>query len=130
MIDINRIPIVPIKLPIGKPKISKTIPSTGVTVTTPDDARLSNALLIAMEVEKDRRQRSLGDAVDSPNDAQRLRENVKKTIRAYNQVAERPISHVSPWVWEIKSGGKPLSEAGKLNGIELRFSYYEKGNTL
>ena len=34
-----------------------------------------------------------------------------------------PLRTVTPWLWDATtSGGKPLTEAGRVHGYELRFS--------
>jgi hypothetical protein len=34
------------------------------------------------------------------------------------------------WAWRVKSGGHPLTENGRKYGVEMRCSYFPKGNKL
>lgn len=94
------------------------------------DYWLNKALLTALAVEKNHKQAALDIPLESPKEAQRFRDKVKDVLRDYSKVSDQLILHAAPWIWQEQSGGSALTESGKRNGIELRFSYYAAGNRL
>ena len=107
-------------------------PAGEPAVASPEetDKWISEALLVALEVERAKEQRAMAIPLQSPKEAQRFRELVREFLREYNIKSSTPITHALPWVWQSTSPGAALTDYGRQYGVELRFSYYQAGNGL
>ncbi len=79
----------------------------------------AKAMRVAKLTAQDGQQRALDYAAGSLGELQELRLAVRGEFRR----PESPLGSVTPWLWnEATSGGKALTEAGRVHGYELRFS--------
>jgi hypothetical protein len=87
-----------------------------VEVTDP----VAAALALARATGADHQQRALHHRPGSLEALQQLRLDVAEAIRS----AGAATLNVRPWLWQVKSGGRPLTVAGDELGYELRLSWY------
>jgi hypothetical protein len=85
-------------------------------------ARLQQARALAAETASDGRQRALDFAPADLEELLQLRVEVRNAIAEAPE--DSPIRHVGPWIWRVASGGRPMTDAGKERGMELRLSRY------
>jgi hypothetical protein len=84
-------------------------------------------LLIALSVQETQKQGVLDIPVNSRKEAEYLRDLAKDIINEHNKTIVSPITNVLPWIWSQEtSGSPPLTENGRQNGYELRFSVKNK----
>jgi hypothetical protein len=91
---------------------------------------LETALEAALRCEETGEQQGVEVPLPSWDDVYRFKEEVILHIQKYNGNASKPIQHASPWAWRIASGGHPLTENGRKYGVEMRVSFFPKGNKL
>ncbi len=79
----------------------------------------AKAARLARLTAQDGRQRALDYSAGSLGELQELRLAVRDEFRRPGS----PLGSVTPWLWDsATSGGKALTEAGRVHGYELRFS--------
>ena len=79
----------------------------------------TKAARLARLTARDGQQRALDYAAGSLGELQDVRLAVRDEFRRPGS----PLGSVTPWLWDAStSGGKPLTEAGRVHGYELRFS--------
>jgi hypothetical protein len=88
--------------------------------TTPDP--MADALQLVDATASDHQQRALEYAAQGAQDLHDLRLEIRGLLRAEPEGSLR--RHVQPWVWTPRSLGRPLTEAGREHGMELRVSFY------
>jgi hypothetical protein len=82
---------------------------------------VDEALELARATAADHRQRALEFRPGSLEALQQLRHDVLAAIRSTGQAG---LLHVRPWLWQVTSGGRPLTVSGNDVGYELRLSWY------
>jgi hypothetical protein len=85
---------------------------------------IRTSLALAARTAEDGEQRALDVRLGSLDALHELRMHVRDELAA--TPTGDPLRHVLPWVWRPESKGRPMTEAGKATGFELRFSRYEK----
>jgi len=91
---------------------------------------LETALEAVLRCEETGAQQGVEVSLASWDEVQRFRAKVVRHIQEYNAAAANPIRHASPWAWRTESMGIPLTENGRKYGVELRCSFFPKGNKL
>ncbi len=85
---------------------------------------LSTALELARATGADGKQRALDVRFDSLDSLLEVRLRTRELIAA--EPLDASARFVMAWVWRPESTGRPLTEAGRTTGYELRFSKYSK----
>ena len=83
---------------------------------------LELALGAATSTAADGRQRAVEFVPADLEDLLSLRLSVRNALAAV--AADSPLRHVVAWIWRPESAGKPLTGAGRDQGMELRLSRY------
>jgi hypothetical protein len=96
----------------------------GIPVETAAPAPAPDPIAVGMSVARktatDHQQRAIDIRVDSLEDLQRLRVELRDAL-----LAGETVTSVKPWIWrQASSGGQPLTELGAEVGYELRVSWY------
>lgn len=104
------------------PAPADAVASAPVQHAPADGEALSAAMRIAEETAADGRQRALEIRPGDLEELQALRLAVRNALR--DTPVDSPGRHVMPWLWQPRSGGRPLTAAGAELGYELRFSRY------
>jgi hypothetical protein len=92
-----------------------------------NDGRL---LEILDSVERTRSQQVMPIVVASPTEGHRICDEIRELIRGFNMASDNKIAHASSWVWTSTTKGTAKSQSGTETGVEIRISYYQKGNGL
>lgn len=92
---------------------------------------VETGLKASIENEKTQKQRIVGVPLKSLADARRYCDELKDAIKKHNRTADVPVTHARAWVWAEKTtNSSPETENGRQYGLEIRISYYKKGNGL
>ena len=86
------------------------------------DDVVERAVALACATADDGVQRALDVRFDSLDSLLEVRFRVRERIAA--EPVDAVVRHVMPWVWREQSTGRPLTEAGRTTGYELRLSKY------
>lgn len=82
------------------------------------------ALQLARLTADDHQQRALEYTAGSLEELQEIRLLVSRALRESD---DEPLRHVAPWLWNVAStDGKPMADAGRDVGYELRLSWGRK----
>lgn len=103
--------------------LTEAVESIGTSWTVWREKTLNDltakAARLARLTARDGQQRALDHAAGSLGELQELRLAVRDEFRRPGS----PLKAVTPWLWDATtSGGKPLTNAGRVHGYELRFS--------
>lgn len=91
----------------------------GPTATESTVDPVSAGVAVARETAVDHQQRAVDARVDSLEDLQRARVELRDALQA-----DPELTSVKPWIWQTQSGGQPLTALGAEVGYELRVSWY------
>jgi hypothetical protein len=84
-------------------------------------------LRIAFSVQETQKQGVLDIPISSKKEAEDLRDLAKDVMDEHNKTCLSPITNVLPWIWSRETSRSPaLTENGRQNGYELRFSVKSK----